>query len=85
MVREIKGSLYKINIYCANPIFVEVDNLNELFTYIAEKVFKGSVIQSVNKIEPNGKTPKIPIFTDKEYKKIYKEISSKSDCRSFTI
>lgn len=80
MARVIEKQLYKLNIYgICGAVYVEAENKEDLFKHIAERVLKGQIIQSVNKLEYDGKTPKVAVFTDKEYRKIYKELSDKQE------
>lgn len=75
MARKIENKLYKITIYCGEIEFVEAKTEEDLFEYVAKKVIKGEIITSVVRIMPDGKTPKIAIFTNKEYIRIYKELT----------
>lgn len=76
MARVIEKQLYRLNVYgVCGAIFVEADNKEDLFKHVAERVLKGEIIQTVNKIEYDGKTPKVAVLTDKGYKKIYDELS----------
>ena len=78
MARVIEKELYRLNVYgICGAVYVEAENKEDLFKYIAERVLKGQIIQSVNKFKYDGKTPKVAVFTDKEYKRIYKELSNK--------
>lgn len=73
-MRIIEGKLYRITIYCGGVQFIEASNEKELFTYVAKIVKKGSIITSVNEIKADGKTPKVAVLTNKEYKKILNEL-----------
>lgn len=78
MARVIEKELYRLNVYgICGAVYVEADNKEDLYKHVAERVLKGQIIQSVNRIQYDGKTPKVAVFTDKKYKEIYKELSEK--------
>ena len=76
MIKEIKNNLYKVRVYYGGVHFIECDNLKELFKYlIVNFELKGFIISNVNEILPNGASPKVAVKTNKEYKKLLKELS----------
>lgn len=74
MLREIKtkNTLYKVNQMYGSPYFVEASSKEELFIFIADKVLKGAIINSVTEVRLDGSTPKVRVLSDKEFKKILK-------------
>lgn len=76
MINVIKENLYRINKYGAgNDVFVEASTKIELYKFIIEEEKKGSIITSVNLIEPYGKsTPIVAFKNDIEYKKLKNEM-----------
>lgn len=77
MARTIKGTIYKLT-YTANwHTFVECSSKEDLFRYIAEERVNGHIVTSVNEICKDGSTPKVKVYTDKEYKQILKQYKDK--------
>ena len=76
MLREIKtkNTLYKVNQMYSPSYFVEASSKEELFIFIADKVLKGAIINSVTEVRSDGSTPKVKVLSDKEFKKILKNI-----------
>lgn len=76
MLREIKtkNTLYKVNQMYSPSYFVEASSKEELFIFIADKVSKGAIINSVSEVCLDGSTPKVKVLSDKEFKKILKNI-----------
>lgn len=76
MLREIKtkNTLYKVNQMYSPSYFVEASSKEELFIFIADKVLKGTIINSVTEVRSDGSTPKVKVLSDKEFKKILKNI-----------
>lgn len=74
MLREIKtkNTLYKVNQMYSSSYFVEASSKEELFIFIADKVSKGAIINSVTEVRLDGSTPKVKVLSDKEFKKILK-------------
>lgn len=74
MLREIKkkNTLYKVNQMYSPSYFVEASSKEELFIFIADKVLKGAIINSVTEVRLDGSTPKVRVLSDKEFKKILK-------------
>lgn len=73
MARKIEGTIYRLT-YTANwHTFVECSSKEDLFRYIAEERANGQIITSVNEICKDGSTPKVKVYTDKEFKKILKQ------------
>lgn len=74
MLREIKttNTLYKVNQMYGSPYFVEASSKEELFIFIADKVLKGAIINSITEVRLDGSTPKVKVLSDKEFKKILK-------------
>lgn len=70
MPREITGQLYKIRCYSGVIRYVECTTINDLYRYIAEKTVEGYAITSVNLMCDDGSTPKIRLFSDKDFKRI---------------
>lgn len=57
-----------------SPYFVEASSKEELFIFVADKVSKGAIINSVTEVRLDGSTPKVKVLSDKEFKKILKNI-----------
>ena len=76
MLREIKkkNTLYKVNQMYSPSYFVEASSKEELFIFIADKVLKGAIINSVTEVRLDGTTPKVKVLSDKRFKKILKDI-----------
>lgn len=76
MLREIntKNTLYKVNQMYGSSYFVEASSKEELFVFVADKVSKGAIISSVTEVRLDGSTPKVKVLSDKEFKKILKNI-----------
>ena len=76
MLREIKtkNTLYKVNQMYSPSYFVEASSKEELFIFVADKVSKGAIINSVTEVCLDGSTPKVQVLSDKEFKKILKNI-----------
>ena len=70
MAREIIGELYRINIYAGTMRFVECKNIADLYRYVAKSTLDGLVISSVNRIDSDGSTPKVSVFSNKYFKGI---------------
>lgn len=83
MLQKIKNNLYKIKFHYGTSQFVECDNIEDLFFYIAtELVPNGYVVSSVSEICVDGSTPKVKVFTDKRFKKILSDhLKNKSDSK----
>ena len=78
MARKIEGTIYKLT-YTANwHTFVECSSKEDLFRYIAQERANGQFVTSVNEICKDGSTPKVKVYTDKEFKQILKQYQSKS-------
>ena len=73
MARKIEGVIYKITYELCWCKFVECSSKEDLFKYIAKEIVNGQVVTSVNEICKDGSTPKIKIYTDKDFKKILKQ------------
>lgn len=69
MLREIKtkNTLYKVNQMYSPSYFVEASSKEELFIFIADKVLKGAIINSVTEVRSDGSTPKVKVLSDKEF------------------
>lgn len=74
MLREIKEGMFKINRLYGTPYYVEASSKEELFVFVADKVSKGAIISSVTEVRLDGSTPKVKVLSDKEFKKILKNI-----------
>ena len=76
MLKEIntKNTLYKVNQMYGSSYFVEASSKEELFVFVADKVSKGAIISSVTEVRLDGSTPKVKVLSDKEFKKILKNI-----------
>ena len=72
MIKKLKGTVYKLTYTATWHEFVECSSKTELFEYVARQKLAGYGITSVVEICKDGKTPKVAIFSDKEYKAIYK-------------
>lgn len=76
MVREIKGTLYKITSY-SSARFIECENLNDLHRYVAECLLHGYTVASVVEICADGTTPRVKVLSDKNFKRILREMQPK--------
>ena len=53
--------------------FVECSSEEDLFKYIAKEVSNGQIVTSVNEICKDGSTPKVKVFTNKDFKRFLKQ------------
>lgn len=74
MIHKINETLYRIRTYTGVIHFVECDSVKELYRYVIDLQLKGYVITSINRMDSDGSTPKIAVFTNKEYKKLLTEM-----------
>lgn len=74
MARKIEGIIYRVNYHYSSPEYIECSSKTELFEYVARQSLQGYIVSTVNELERNGATPKVKVYTDKEYKAIYKRI-----------
>lgn len=79
MSKEIKGTIYKLTYTATWHEFIECSSKTDLFEYVACLKLAGYGITSVVEICKDGKTPKVAIFSDKEYKAIYKRLEKEID------
>lgn len=70
MAREINGALYRIRTYAGIMRFVECETIMDLYHYIAKNTMNGLAISSVNRMYEDGSTPKEPVYTNKQFKRI---------------
>ena len=70
MAREISGEIYRIKTYAGTMRFVECETINDLYHYIAKSTVEGLAISSVNRLYPDGSTPKVQVFSNKHFKRI---------------
>lgn len=81
MARKIKGVLYRISLH-GRHLFVECENKEDLFRYIAQITVYGCVVMSVTEMCYDGSTPKVKVFTDKEFKRILRSYqNAKADTK----
>lgn len=85
MLREIntKNTLYKVNQMYGSSYFVEASSKEELFVFVADKVSKGAIISSVTEVRLDGSTPKVKVLSDKEFKKILKNMFDENPYSDF--
>lgn len=79
MSKEIKGTIYKLTYTATWHEFVECSSKTQLFEFVARQKLAGYGITSVVEICKDGRTPKVAIFSDKEYKAIYKRLEKEID------
>lgn len=73
MYRKIENQIYLVTFYgCCNKQYIECENIEGLFHYVASQVAKGDIFFSAKEINKDGSTPKIKVLTDKKYKEIAK-------------
>ena len=75
MYREIKKTIYRIKTYSGRRVYVECDTKEDLLRFIATSLLdQHYTICSVCEICADGSTPKVRVFSDPRYKKIYQEM-----------
>lgn len=82
MTKEIKGTIYKLTYTATWHEFVECISKTELFEYVARQNLAGYGITSVVEVCKDGRTPKVAVFSDKEYKQIYNRLKKGKDALS---
>ena len=71
-MRKIKDQLYRIKYTISGNVeFVECTTELELMMYLANYITETPV--SVVKIESDGRTPKVPVYTNQDYKRFKKQ------------
>ena len=75
--RIIKNELYIIKSYSGVRTYVECNSKTDLYETVAEFNAEGYAISSINRMCDNGTVPKVPVFTDPEYKKIRNYVDAK--------
>lgn len=82
MARYIKnGNLYRINVAYASrtmPYFIECEDMKDLYREVAYCVTNGEYVISVVHILPDGTTPRVKVLSDKNYKRILREIQKEA-------
>ncbi len=79
MSKEIKGTIYKLTYTATWHEFVECSSKTELFEYVARQKLAGYGITSVVEICKDGRTPKVAVLSDKEYKQIYNRLKKEKE------
>lgn len=74
MARRIEGTIFRLTYTATWNDYVECSSIEDLFKYIAQEYINGQIITSVNEVCKDGKTPKIKVFTDSNFKKILREM-----------
>lgn len=72
MKRKIEGTIYRLTYFATVRSFVECGSQKELFEYIAQELIDGRIVVGVNEMCKDGSTPKVKVFTDRDFKKILK-------------
>lgn len=67
MVHIITENLYRVRTYSNVSYLIECSTFEELCDYVSNLVVKGYAIKSVSKVDFNGSSLKVKIFTDKVY------------------
>lgn len=70
-MRVVNGKIYRVTSQLSgNVVFVECAREEEVMEYVATRHFGDSV--SVVRVLPNGKTPKVAIYSNPHYKLVLK-------------
>lgn len=69
MARRIEGTIFRLTYTATWNDYVECSSIEDLFKYIAQEYINGQIVTSVNEVCKDGKTPKIKVFTDSNFKK----------------
>lgn len=75
MARLIEGILYRLTLGPTYHWVVECESKQDLFELIAKRTLMGDIIVGVNELCKDGSTPRVKVYTDKEYKAIYKRLA----------
>ncbi len=73
MARRIEGAIYKLCYGATWHDMVECSSEEDLFGYILDEIEKGYVVVGVNEIRKDGTTPRVQVFTNKEFKRMSRE------------
>lgn len=73
MAREIKGSLYRIEDQKGTTVFVDCENLEDLFRFVARKVLSGVLVTDISEINADKTTPRVKVLSAPGFKKILEE------------
>lgn len=80
MAHKIEGTLYRIKGLSGVPHYVECESENDLFLHlINEWILKGYPVQAVNRLDHNGTTPKIAIYSNKEFKTLLQKSKGRKE------
>lgn len=74
MARRIEGTIFRLTYTATWHDYVECSSIEDLFKYIALEYINGQIITSVNEVRKDGRTPKIKVFTDSNFRKILREM-----------
>lgn len=73
MARKIENFLYMVKYHDSMmPEFVECNNLEDFYKYVAQKIINGRLPYSFNEINKDGSRPKVSVLTNKKFKEILK-------------
>lgn len=80
MARKIKGTIYRLQYTASWYELLECSSKQDLFEYIAKQMLNsGIIVVGVNELCKDGSTPKVAVYTDKEYKEIYKKLKKEKE------
>lgn len=69
MAREIKGQIFALKEQGGYVHFVECSSLQDLYNYVVEGwLQKGYLIANIKKINSDGSTPKVALYTNEDFK-----------------
>lgn len=74
MARRIEGTIYRLTYTAPWHSFVECSNEEDLFKYIAREIVGGQIVTFVNEVCKDGSTPKVKVHTNKDFKRILKQM-----------
>ena len=75
MARRIEKLLYCVKGYGMPAQYVEAENKNDLYRFIAVQILRSNwIVSSVTQLAANGTTPRVKVLTDPAFKAIYRAV-----------
>lgn len=74
MARKIEGTIYRLTYTATWHTLIECSSKEDLFKYVAQESVNGRIIASVTEMCADGSTPRVKVYTNKEFKQILKRM-----------
>ena len=73
MARELTRKLFKVTYSTGNPVFVECENHDDLYRFVARKVLAGYIVTGISAINEDNTTPLVKVLSTSYFRKILEE------------